>query len=175
MRITDYLAIWGAFIGTVVAAWNIYKDFIKRDRVKVTAGFQIQFPPKLEVFVFQVTNLSSHKIKVTHCGGYPAREFHRRWLRPYLKWLRPGSSKAFLFSFNTLDGDHLPFSIEPFDKHIFIYGINHAAFPVVEELWIATADGHEWFCPRRDIEKIHSDETYKAIQAKRASSSKIPT
>jgi hypothetical protein len=45
MKITDYPASWGALIGTIVAAWNIYKDFIKRDWSKVMAGFQIQFPP----------------------------------------------------------------------------------------------------------------------------------
>jgi hypothetical protein len=30
MRITDYLAIWGAVVATMVAGWNIYKDFLKR-------------------------------------------------------------------------------------------------------------------------------------------------
>ena len=53
MSFTDYLAIWGAFIGTVVAGWNIYKDFLQRDRVQVTVGFRIQFPPRQEVFVYQ--------------------------------------------------------------------------------------------------------------------------
>ncbi len=37
VKITDYLAIWGAVVATVVAAWNIYKDFLKRHRVKVSA------------------------------------------------------------------------------------------------------------------------------------------
>jgi hypothetical protein len=75
MKITDYLASWGALIGTIVAARNIYKDFIKRDTIKVTAGFQIQFPPE-DVFVFHVTNLSSHKIRVTHCSGCSVRTFN---------------------------------------------------------------------------------------------------
>jgi hypothetical protein len=39
-------------------------------------------------------------------------------------------------------------------------------FPIVEDVSIITADGREWFCPRRDIKTIHADHTYKAIRAK---------
>jgi hypothetical protein len=35
MKLTDYLAVWGAVVATIVALWNIYKDFVRRDRVKV--------------------------------------------------------------------------------------------------------------------------------------------
>lgn len=167
MRFTDYLAIWGAFIGTVVAGWNIYKDFLQRDRVQVTVGFRIQFPPRQEVFVYQVTNLSSHKITVTHCAGYPDRKIHRRWLRTLLRRFLKHSSKGFLWSFTTLDLQRMPITIEPWNNHIFTFGVD-STFPVLEEACVFTGDGREWFCPRKDIATIHADETYKAIQAKRA-------
>ena len=40
MKITDYLAIWGAVVASIVAAWNIYKDFLKRHHLKVHSPLQ---------------------------------------------------------------------------------------------------------------------------------------
>src|SRR3712207_2878972 len=61
MKLTEFLAAWGATVSTVVATWNIYKDLIKRDRVRVSAGFRIMFSDetdKQDVFLVAETNLS---------------------------------------------------------------------------------------------------------------------
>jgi hypothetical protein len=167
MKLTDYLAIWGAVISSIVACWTIYRDFLKRDRVKVSAGFRITLPEKQEVFVFDVRNLSSHKIRVTHCAGYQDDEqFIRRFPRFLRKYFRT-STKGFLFSFVPLSGPALPATIEPFDYQIFSYAISHTDFPTIGSLSIHTADDREWFVPTRDIRKIHADNTYKAIHASR--------
>ncbi len=59
MKITDYLAIWGAVVASIVAVWNFYKDFLRRHRLKVRAGFQVLITgdgsPREEVFVVVVT------------------------------------------------------------------------------------------------------------------------
>jgi hypothetical protein len=57
MKITDYLAIWGAAVATIVALWNIYKDLI-RDRVKVTAAYKVIMPGAKDVFTLDVINQS---------------------------------------------------------------------------------------------------------------------
>jgi len=103
MKITDYLAIWGAVIATMVAAWNIYKDFLRRHRVKVTAGFQVMFigdgTPREDVFAVTVTNLSDRTAKVKHICGFVARKYKPRWLDRPTRRVVKRSTKAFLFSF----------------------------------------------------------------------------
>jgi hypothetical protein len=68
VKITDYLAIWGAVVASLVAAWNIYKDFLRRHRVKVSAGFRQLFEgdgsPAEDVFAVTVTNLSDRPAKI---------------------------------------------------------------------------------------------------------------
>jgi hypothetical protein len=166
MKLTDYLAVWGAVVGTVVAAWNIYKDFIKRDRVTVSAGFMVAFPPNEEVFSIKVTNHSASKIKVTHCGGYHDRHFEWRWFDKIARKFQKRSTKAFLFSFEPYIGPSLPFTIEPKDNVMISYKIAEDKFPVIETVEITTGDGRQWLAPRSNIRKIHADETYKKIRAK---------
>jgi hypothetical protein len=66
----DLLAVWGAVVATIVAGWNIYKDFIKRERVQVEAGLHFWSVTGEKVFFLKVLNRSSHNISVTHCVGY---------------------------------------------------------------------------------------------------------
>jgi hypothetical protein len=83
VKITDYLAIWGAVVATIVAVWNIYKDFLKRHRVKVSASFMVMFlgdgSPKEDVFTVTVTNLSDRPTTITHIGGYYDRRYKPQW------------------------------------------------------------------------------------------------
>ena len=60
MKLTDYLAIWGAALSTILAGWSIYKDYLKRYRIKVEAGFRVVYQgdgtPRTDVFAVTVTN-----------------------------------------------------------------------------------------------------------------------
>lgn len=165
MKLTDALAIWGAVVSSIVAAWTIYRDFLKRDRIKVSAGFRITFPPKQEVFAFEVRNLSSHRVRITHCCGYYDYEPIIRRLPRFLRKYFRTSTKGFLFSFQPLSGPNLPATIEPYDYQIFTYAVNPKSFPVIGSLSVQTADDREWFVPWSDIKIIHSDDTYKSIHA----------
>jgi hypothetical protein len=81
---TEFLAVWGAVISTIVAVWNIYRDFIKRDRILVEAGFHIWSETGNEVFFLKVVNLTSRAISVTHCVGYDKKVKRRRWVQRLL-------------------------------------------------------------------------------------------
>ena len=65
---------------------------------------------------------------------------------------------AFLFV-RPFSGPDLPYKMEPWNKTTFVYKIPQ--FPKIEALEVTTADDRTWFCPRREIEQIHADETYK--------------
>jgi hypothetical protein len=156
---TDFLAAWGAVVATIVATWNIYRDFIKRDRVLVEAGFHIWSVTGNKVFFLKVVNLASRAISVTHCIGYDKRVSRRRWMQRLLGRHPSG----YLFAFETLNRIRLPAKIEPGDHQMFLYSIN-ASFPQ-GDLGVITADSREWFCSRSDITAIHKDEAYKRLHA----------
>jgi hypothetical protein len=55
---------------------------------------------------------------------------------------------------------------------MIIYGVNKDDFPTeFETLEVATSDGNSWYCPRSDVEKIHADDTFKEILARKAARS----
>lgn len=162
MTLTTFLAVWGAVVSTLVAIWNIYKDFIKRDQVRVTAGFRILFPQNIEVLSLTITNLTSHKVKVTHIGGYHDRRYSPPWLDQLVARFVTRSKQAFLLSFEPYQSQRIPFSIDPWDYTIVTY--KPEVLPTIETLMVTTADGREWYCPRRDIEALHADATYKKIR-----------
>jgi hypothetical protein len=158
VKVTDYLAIWGAVVATIVAAWNIYKDFLKRYRVKVSAGFQALIAgdgsPHKEVFAVTVTNLSDRPTTITHIGGYYDRRYKPRWFDRLIARFVKRSTKAYLFSFNPYHGPNLPYKLEPWSKMTFVYKLP-------QTLEVVTADDRTWLCPRQDIERIHADEGYR--------------
>jgi hypothetical protein len=163
MKLTDYLAVWGAVVATIVALWNIYKDFLRRDRVKVVAQFMIVMPDTQDIFTFVVTNLTSHKIRVTHCCGYSGRVFHDHWMqRLFLRW-RPLPKTGYTFLTQCNLGTSLPAVIEAWDEATFCCKVDN--FPQVEELYARTADGREWYCSRADIKRIHEHRLYRAARA----------
>jgi hypothetical protein len=169
MKLTDYLAIWGAVLSTILALWSIYKDYLKRYRVKVDAGFRVVFKgdgsPRTDVFAVTVTNLSAHKVKVTHCAIYEARVFRPRWINRLTRKFVHRSGQAYLFAFQPLHGDSLPITIESLDNHILTYSVDD--FPPTSEVAVTTADGREWFASRKDIQKIRKDRVYQAAQQRR--------
>jgi hypothetical protein len=168
MKLTDYLAIWGAVLSTILACWSIYKDYLKRYRVRVEAGFRVAYRGDgshgSDVFAVTVTNLSEHKIKVTHIATFEARVFRPRWINTLTYKLFTRSGQAYLFSFQPLHGDPMPITIEPKDNHIFTYTVDE--FPPIADLAVTTADGREWFLPRKSLKKILKDKTYLAVRAK---------
>jgi hypothetical protein len=172
VKLTDYLAIWGAVVATAVAAWSIYKDLIHRNYVEVRASFSIMTPPHEEVFVFKVTNRSDHEIKVIHCGGYADRKYKPKWIGSLVYLFKPHTGRAFIMSFNPSQSAPLPVTIKPHDSTMIIYGVNKDDFPTeFETLEVATSDGNSWYCPRSDVEKIHADDTFKEILARKAARS----
>jgi hypothetical protein len=88
---TDFLALWGAVVATIVATWNIYRDFIKRDRILVEAGFHIWSVTQNKVFFLKVLNSTSRVISVTHCIGYDKKVKRRRWMQRLLRPTRQGT------------------------------------------------------------------------------------
>lgn len=171
MKLTDYLAIWGAALSTVLACWSIYKDYLKRYRVKVEAGFRVVHRGDgrrgEDVFAVTVTNLSEYKTKVTHIATFEARVYRPRWFNTLTYKLFTRSGQAYLFSFQPLHGDPMPLTIEPKDNHIFTFLAED--FPPIAGLSVTTADGREWFLSRKDLKRILKDKTYLAIRAKQAS------
>jgi hypothetical protein len=157
MKLTDYLAIWGAVLSTILAGWSIYKDYLKRYRVRVEAGFRVVFQgdggPRTDVLAVTVTNLSDQKVKVTHCATFEARVFRPRWIDKLTRKFFTRSGEAYLFAFQPLHGPPLPITIEPRDNAILTYSVD--IFPAISELAVTTADGREWFASRKDIKKIH--------------------
>jgi hypothetical protein len=115
MKITDYLAIWGAVVASIVAAWNIYKDFLKRHHLKVHAGFQVLITkegrPREEVFVVIVTNLSDRSANISHIGGHYERRYKPRWPDLLVARCVKRSNQAFLFSFDPYLGPSLPYTL----------------------------------------------------------------
>lgn len=163
MKLTDYLAIWGAVLLTILAGWSIYKDYLKRYRVKVEAGFRVVHrgdgTPATDVFAVTVTNLSDQKVKVTHCATFEARVFRPRWIDRLTRKFVTRSGQAYLFPSQPLHGPALPITIEPRDNAILNYSVDN--FPAISEVAITTADGREWFASRKDVRKIHEYQTIR--------------
>jgi hypothetical protein len=125
MKLTDYLAIRGAVLSTILAGWSIYKDYLKRYRVRVEAGFRVVYQgdgsPTTDVFAVTVTNLSEQKIKVTHVATFEARVYRPRWFNKLTYKLFTRSGHAHLFAFQPLHGPPLPLVIEPKDNATLTY------------------------------------------------------
>jgi hypothetical protein len=155
--LTLILAVWGALVSTFVAGWNFYRDYIRRDRVVVQAGFHHWSVTGNKVFFLKVLNASSHLISVTHCAGYDKHIFRWQWLRLLLRQPEAG----FLFAFETLNKLRLPYKVEAWDHQLFLYTIDER-FPQ-GHLYVITADDRYHFCPRANIKAIHADEMYKSI------------
>jgi K+ transporter len=172
MKITDYMAVWGAVVATAVAVWNIYKDVL-RDRVKIQVRFATAVPGRIDLFTCDVTNLTNHKIRVTHCFGYSQKimvrnEMLHRILKPLAgPYLRDPNQAFFFLSRNDV-GATLPGIIEPWDQATFCF--NPENLPVIEEFFVITADSRKWFASRADIEAIHNHRLYKAARAAAAPS-----
>lgn len=149
----------------MVAGWNIYKDVLKRDRVKVTGGFRIMLSDETDrqdVFVVSVTNLSDRPLSVTHVGGF---KYHRfRW--PLLAKLLPKAPDpgAYLLSFNPLYSP-LPRRIEARHSESIVYTIAREDFPPVVQLWVTTSDGRNWYAPRRDVRAIAAERAEAQVSA----------
>lgn len=157
MKLTDFLAVWGAALSTVVAGWNIYKDLIKRERVRVGAGFRIMFTDatdKRDVFVVNVTNLTDKVLSVTHVGGYKYHSY--RWPRLLKFFQNKEDGGAFLLSFTTIHGS-LPHKIEARHTEALIYTVTAEEFPTpLAQLFVVTSDGRTWYVPRQDIRNIRA-------------------
>jgi hypothetical protein len=155
---TDFLAAWGAAVATIVAAWNLYRDFLKRDRVQVEAGLHFWSLTGEKVFFLKVLNRSSHNISVTHCVGYD-KQHMGRWMQRLLKRHPSG----YLFPFETLNKIRLPAKIGAWEHELFLYRID-TNFPT-GDFAVITADNRTRFCPHSNIRAIHKDEAYKKIHS----------
>jgi hypothetical protein len=154
MTVTQALAVWGAFLSPLLAGWGIYKDWMKRDRVKVSAGFRVILDDTgtIDVFAVTVTNVTDKKLKITHVGVYSAplariKLFRARALR--------GGKKAFLLSFSHLYGS-LPQVVEPHDATTILYTVTRENLPAVGCLYVITSDGRQWFAPMKDAREINA-------------------
>lgn len=163
---TTILAIWGAVVSTAVAAWNFYKDYIKRETVFVNAGFRqlVGDGSPEDVFVFFVKNRTSHRLRITHCGGYSSKYYKSKIMQKIFGLPKSG----FLFSFAPYQGPALPLAVDAMDGVSIMYQINKTNFPEIKDLSVTTSDGRTWFCPRKDIQQIVDNEIYKEIGKVRA-------
>jgi hypothetical protein len=59
-------------------------------------------------------------------------------------------------------GSLLPAVIEPWDDTTFCFNVEN--FPEIDELYVRTADGREWYCSRTDIRQIREHKLYKAAR-----------
>lgn len=162
MKLTDYLAAWGAVVATAVAAWNIYKDFLRRERMKLHAGFGQNLYGQ-DVFHFTIVNLTSHSMKVTRCGGFSSRVFHWPWMRRLFSRLRAIPPLVTIFSVDPLV-DTLPFVVAPWDHADILFKVDQG-LPPLEDLFVESADGRVWFCSRFAIRAIHRDKDYQRLRA----------
>jgi hypothetical protein len=165
MKITDYLAIWGAVIATGVASWNIYKDVIKRERVRLSMDI---LAPSGHVsnenyLLFQVTNLTTHKIRVTDCGSYPGIVFKDpRFLK---KETIPRTYQHALFKAEW--SESLPADIEPWRCVCFAVEVNIDTLPEIRRFYVKTGDQKEWCCRRKEALRVLRSEYYLASQKRR--------
>ncbi len=72
--LTLILAVWGAALGTLTAAWNIYRDYTNKGRLRVhcyigwiAGGGGVDRTDRL---VYSVTNVGRQPVMVTHLGGH---------------------------------------------------------------------------------------------------------
>ena len=72
--LTLILAVWGAALGTLTAAWNIDRDYTNKGRLRVhcyigwiAGGGEVDRTDRL---VYSVTNVGRQPVMVTHLGGH---------------------------------------------------------------------------------------------------------
>jgi hypothetical protein len=165
-KLTDYLALWGAIVATCVAGWNIYRDFLKRDRVEVYGGFRLSYDgyggAPQPCFVVSVINHTDKPLRVTHVGGYE----YGRWSRLFLaKIMRRKKAQAYLLPFATLNGE-LPFAVASKDRVDITYAHTPDIFPDVRQLTVTTADGREWSMGKRSMKAIRAEMAEVKAKAK---------
>jgi hypothetical protein len=158
MKLTDYLAAWGAVVATAVAVWNVYKDFLRRDRLKIHARFDLELLYKLDVLVLMITNFTPRPVKITRCGSLPSRTFHWEWMRRLFSSLRAVPSATEL---NPFSGT-IPSVIAPSDSATILYRLDEGVHPF-EELFVESSDGNAWFCPRSLIREMHRNNVYQQL------------
>ncbi|MBN9457484.1 MAG: hypothetical protein J0I54_12720 [Bosea sp.] len=167
-KVTDYLALWGAFVATGVAGWNIYRDFLKRERVGVSGGFRLIFDgqggPVENCFMISVVNHTDKPLRVTAVSGYQ----YNWWKRLFLtKVMRRKKLKAWLLPHRTLNGD-LPFTVAAKDRIDILYAHTPEQLPDIGQLIVTTADGREWTMRSRDMKAIRTEQAKEKAKAKAA-------
>lgn len=161
--VTDILALWGAVVSTLVAFWNIFRDFVQRERLVVFASIMFIYPSKENIFNWSFRNKGARELTVTHLAVMPHRMWRPRWL---FKWInRRRNSKQWIFPFEFINGK-LPLRVGPLNNAAAAYKLKPLGLNDFGELYATTADGREWFVKRSAVKDILANEDFKAAKNK---------
>ncbi len=161
LNLTDILAVWGAVVSTLVAGWNIFRDFIQRDRLVVYASIMRVHPSGEDIFNWSFRNRSKHDMTVTHLVAMPHRLLRPRWLFKWMNGRR--NSQQLLFPFEFMNGS-LPLRVGALNNQMAAYRLQPLGMADFGELCAMTADGREWFVDRDAIRNILASETFQAAR-----------
>lgn len=65
------IAIYGAFLSTIVALWNIYRDFSDKPRIKVRVKYGLltyHNAPSKDIIIFEAVNTRKRPITLSSAG-----------------------------------------------------------------------------------------------------------
>ena len=74
MKVTEFLAVWGAVVSTIAILWNVYRDVTDRGKLRVVCylGNMVTpggSPDPNDYLVWRVANAGLQPVVVTHVGG----------------------------------------------------------------------------------------------------------
>jgi hypothetical protein len=98
MTATDWLAIYGALLGTALAAWDVFKYLHERTKLRVNCYVADEFTPGIgktasNLLAYNIANVGGRPIVVTTIGGDLVSGSHFMILQQALpKTLEPGQA-----------------------------------------------------------------------------------
>jgi hypothetical protein len=161
-NLTAVLAIWGAVVSTLTAGWSIFRDFVQRDRLVVSAQIMWLHPGNEDIFNWSFKNTGNRELTITHLAAMPHRRWRPLWLFKRINGRR--NSQQWLFPFDFING-HLPLSVGPLKGAAAAYRLHPLGVTEIGELFAVTADGREWFADRSSVRNILASKTFQTAIA----------
>ena len=154
MTASNWIAIYGAVVSTIVLIWNLYTHYNNKGSLKIKVALikdcghyteDVGVGTHSRLFRFDVVNKGKQALTITSIGGMTKRpkliDFWRKLPRFQIQF-----SKDYL---------SFPYTIEPTKTSCWMYD-----FPSLEHLgkiskiYVQDSSGKFWYAPRKKIKKI---------------------
>lgn len=132
MSITDYIAIWGALIGTASLIWN-FVTYKKNKAIIRVAAYIMKDASNVKYLTITITNVGQRTSTINSIGLTILNSNETIWINPI----------------------KLPISLNESQEHIELYNSEECQGRVVKKLWVTDSHNKRWHISKANITKLN--------------------